>query len=157
MMRPLTTNTKPISSCRMNRLFRLASRAMAEEPGGPRGLLSTHYDQPEEEEEEEQHLCQNTRAEVHLMSGAVPYHGGLLYRPRLHGPSANITDLQRKRGAQKKNTKREKGLETFGVRKEVLEQVSKAAPKAVGAEKPHDYHCHVCHDEDLSGPTHLLV
>lgn len=112
MMRPLTTNTKPISSCRMNRLFRLASRAMAEEPGGPRGLLSTHYDQPEEEEEEEeeeQHLCQNTRAEVHLMSGAVPYHGGLLYRPRLHGPSANITDLQRKRGAQKKKHKKGEG------------------------------------------------
>lgn len=25
--------------------------------------------------------------------GSVSYHGGSLYKPRLHGPSANTTDL----------------------------------------------------------------
>lgn len=80
-----------------------------------------------------------------------------LQAPLTRSVSQYHRPAKEERGSKKKITKREMGLETFGVRKEVLEQVSKAAPKAVGAEKPHDYHCHVCHDEDLSGPTHLLV
>lgn len=47
MMRPLTTNTKPISNCRINRLFRYVSRAIAEEPGELSRPLFIHYNQPE--------------------------------------------------------------------------------------------------------------
>lgn len=37
--------------------------------------------------------CGRTRVQRFKNDGSVSYHGGSLYKPRLHGPSANTTDL----------------------------------------------------------------
>lgn len=72
MMRPLTTNTKPIKRCRMNRLFIHASKPMTDSP------VHSHT-----------HTHSHT---THTLTAQWV----LLYNPLLHGPSLSTTDLAMK-------------------------------------------------------------